>query len=80
MPSAKYQAGTFIDKEYLGSLNLGDASSFAKEQVAAELAGNYDAREEAGSGYARIDTRLSDNLNFMGGLRFVDGTYFAKTS
>lgn len=69
MPSAKYQAGTFIDKEYLGSLNLGDASAFEKEQVAAELAGNYDAREEVASGYARIDTRLSDNLNFMGGLR-----------
>ncbi len=69
MPSDKYQAGIFIDKQYLGSLNLGDASMFSKKQVAAELAGNYDAREDVASGYGRIDSRLSDNLNFMGGLR-----------
>jgi len=69
MPSDKYQAGIFVDNEYLGSLNLGDASAFSKEQVAAELAGNYDAREDVASGYARIDSRLSDNLSFMGGLR-----------
>lgn len=69
MPSSKYQAGVFADKEYLGSLNLADASAFEKEQVPAELAGNYDAREDVASGYARIDSRLSDRLNFMGGLR-----------
>ncbi len=69
MPSAKYQAGTFIDKQFLGSLNLDDASMFSKQQLPAELAGNYDARENVASGYARIDSRLSDNLNFMGGLR-----------
>ncbi len=69
MPSAKYQAGIFVDKHYLGSLDLGDASLFSKEQVAAELAGNYDAREDVASGYARIDSRLSNNLDFMGGLR-----------
>ncbi len=69
MPSAKYQAGTFIDKQFLGSLNLDDASMFSKQQLPAELAGNYDAWENVASGYARIDSRLSDNLNFMGGLR-----------
>lgn len=69
MPSAKYQAGIFADKQFLGSLSLGDAALFSKEQVPAELAGNYDAREDVASGYARIDSRLSDNLNFMGGLR-----------
>ncbi len=69
MPSSKYQAGVFADKEYLGSLNLADASAFEKGQVPAELAGNYDAREDVASGYARIDSRLSDRLNFMGGLR-----------
>lgn len=69
MPSAKYQAGTFVDKHFLGGLDLNDASRFEKEQVAAELAGNYKARENVASGYARIDSRLSDNLNFMGGLR-----------
>ncbi|MCM1141949.1 MAG: TonB-dependent receptor [Muribaculum sp.] len=69
MPSSKYQAGWFVDKQYLGALNLGDGTLFSKDQVAAELAGNYNAREDVASGYARIDSRLSDNLNFMGGLR-----------
>lgn len=69
MPSAKYQAGIFADKQFLGSLPLGDTSLFSKEQVPAELAGNYAAREDVASCYARIDSRISDNMNFMGGLR-----------
>ena len=69
MPSARYQAGTFIDKEYVGHLNLNDATRFSKEQVAEELASNFSAREAVTSAYARIDTRLADNLDFTGGLR-----------
>ena len=69
MPSAKYKAGTFIDKYFLGSLNLDDKNQFESEQVAEELAGNYHARENVTSGYVRIDSRLADNLQFMGGLR-----------
>lgn len=69
MPSSKYQAGTFVDKKFLGSLNLDDSNLFEREQIAEELAGNFHARENVASGYVRIDSRLSDNLNFMGGLR-----------
>ncbi len=69
MPSAKYKAGTFIDKYFLGSLNLDDKNQFESEQVAEELAGNSHARENVTSGYMRIDSRLADNLQFMGGLR-----------
>ena len=69
MPSAKYQAGTFIDKQFLGSLDLENAGMFEKEQIAEELAGNFHARENVTSGYVRIDSRLADNLHFMGGLR-----------
>ena len=69
MHSSKYQTGTFVDKEYLGSLNLDDSNLFEREQIAEELAGNFHARENVTSGYVRIDSRLSDNLNFMGGLR-----------
>lgn len=69
MPSAKYKTGIFIDKEFLGSLNLADTDKFKSEQVAEELAGNFHARENITSGYVRIDSRLSENLNFMGGLR-----------
>lgn len=69
MPSAKYQTGTFVTKEFLGSLNLDDATLFDKSQVAEELAGNYNARENVTSGYVRINSRLSDKIEFMGGLR-----------
>ncbi len=69
MPSDKYRPGQFVDKGFVGSLDLDDANTFQKEQVAAELAGNYNAREEVASVYARVDSRLSDNLYFMGGLR-----------
>lgn len=69
MPSARYKAGTFVSKEFLGSLDLDNASLFEKAQVPEELAGNYSARENVTSVYARIDSRLSDKLNFTGGLR-----------
>ena len=69
MPSDRYQAGTFVSRQFLGSLNLDDPKLFEKEQVAEELAGNYNARENVTAGYVRIDSRISDNLNFMGGLR-----------
>lgn len=69
MPSPKYMAGSFVDKKYLGSLNLNDESLFSSEQIPEELAGNYHARENVTSGYVRIDSKLSDNLRFMGGLR-----------
>ena len=69
MPSSKYQTGTFVDKKFLGSLNLDDPNLFEREQIAEELAGNFHARENVASGYVRIDSRLSDHLNFMGGLR-----------
>lgn len=69
MPSAKYQAGTFIDKQFLGSLDLENAGMFEREQIAEELAGDFHARENVTSGYVRIDSRLADNLHFMGGLR-----------
>ena len=69
MPSSKYQVGTFVDKTFLGALSLDDSNLFEREQIAEELAGNFHARENVASGYVRIDSRLSDNLNFMGGLR-----------
>ena len=69
MPSPKYKAGVFIDKQFLASLDLDNINAFEKEQVAEELAGNFHARENITSGYVRVDSRLADNLNFMGGLR-----------
>lgn len=78
MPSDRYQPGTFISKGFLGSLDLDNPSLFEKAQVAEELAGNYNARENVTSGYVRVDSRLADNLNFMGGLR-VENTALRYT-
>lgn len=69
MPSAKYQVGTFFNKEYLGALDLNNPSLFEKEQVPEELAGNYNARENVTSGYVRLSSKVSDNVDFIGGLR-----------
>ena len=44
MPSDKYQVGTFASKEYVGGLNLNDASQFDKEQVQAEFCLLYTSR------------------------------------
>lgn len=69
MPSPRYKVGSFVSKEFLSSLDLDNASLYEKSQVPEELAGNYSARENVTSVYARIDSRLSDKLNFTGGLR-----------
>jgi TonB-dependent receptor len=78
MPSSRYQTGSFISKQFLGSLNLDDASLFEKAQVAEELVGNYNARENVTAGYIRLDSRITDNLNFTGGLR-VENTALRYT-
>lgn len=69
MPSPKYKDGIFADKQFLGVLDLNNPELFSKTQVVEELASDYSAREAITSGYVRIDSRLSDNLNFTGGLR-----------
>ena len=68
MPSSKYQSGLYVDKSFVGSLNLEDGS-FEKEQVPEELAGNYSARESVVSGYARLDYKFTDALHLSAGLR-----------
>ena len=68
MPSSKYASGLYIDKSFLGSLNLNDGR-YEKSQVAEELAGNYDARESVTSGYARFDYKLTKDINVTAGVR-----------
>ena len=65
----KYQVGSFAGKEYIGGLNLNDPSQFEKEQVQAELAENFEARETVSSGYVRFDHRFSRDISLMAGLR-----------
>lgn len=78
MPSNKYQAGLYASKEYTGSLDLNNPSLFDKEQVQAELAGNFEARETVSSGYIRFDQKFTDRIDLMAGLR-VEHTSLSYT-
>ena len=78
MPSSKYRTGVFASKEYVGSLDLNNASLFEKEQVQEELAGNFEARETVASGYIRFDQKLTKDVELMAGLR-IENTNLAYT-
>lgn len=78
MPSDKYNPGLFVDKQFIGALNLDDGSLYEKSQVPEELAGNYKARETVTSGYIRFDTNLLPNLMLTSGLR-VENTALKYT-
>lgn len=78
MPSNKYEAGYFASKEYTGSLDLNNPAEFDKEQVQAELAGDFDARETVSSGYLRFDHDFSDKVNLMAGVR-LENTHISYT-
>ncbi len=69
MPDNDYRVGSFVSKEYVGSLDLNDPTLFEKEQVAEELATNYKAAETVTAGYLRLDQQLGKNLEAMLGLR-----------
>ena len=69
MPDNNYQPGRFVSKAYLGSLDLNNPSLFEKEQVAEELATNFNARETVTAGYLRFDQKLGRQWEMMVGLR-----------
>ena len=74
MPKNNYQVGSFVSKEYVGSLDLNDPTLFKKEQVAEELATNYKAYETVSAGYLRFDQQLGEKVEAMVGLR-VENTH-----
>lgn len=69
MPDNAYLPGRFVSKEYLGTLDLNNPSLFEKEQVAEELATNFNARETVSAGYLRFDQKLGKQWDLMLGLR-----------
>ena len=69
MPDNAYQPGRFVSKEYLGALDLNNPSLFEKEQVAEELATNFNARETVSASYLRFDQKLGKQWELMLGLR-----------
>ena len=66
--SGNYVAGTFVDREYLGSLDL-ESSDYTREQNLEELAGNFNASEDITAAYLRFDQKIS-KLDLVAGFRF----------
>lgn len=69
MAGERYQVGNFVDKEYVGDINVNDASKFKKEEKYDEEAENYKAQETVTAGYIRFDQQLGTKWNLMAGLR-----------
>ncbi len=74
MPGSQYQAGSYVDKKYLGHLDLNNAELFESELVEKELAGNYSAHERVTAGYLRFDQNLGKKWALMAGLR-IENTH-----
>jgi len=69
-PDHKYVPGDFVNRDFLGGLNLNDKNAFESEAVPDEyLAANYKARETITAGYVRWDQNFSDKLSMIAGLR-----------
>jgi TonB-dependent receptor len=78
-PGEKYVAGTFASANYLGSLDLNNASLFDKEADPAEyLTQNYNAKENIYAAYVRWDQDFNDQLSMVVGFR-VENTHIDYT-
>ena len=69
MGGDRYQVGNFVEKEYVGGLNLTDANKFEQEIKYDEMCENYEAHETVSAGYIRFDQQLGKKWNLMAGLR-----------
>ncbi|GAF04609.1 outer membrane receptor [Saccharicrinis fermentans DSM 9555 = JCM 21142] len=74
MPGDKYNVGTFVTKEYLGSIDFNDADMFEKEANYAEYAGNFNASENITAGYIMLDQKLGNKWSAIIGLRLEHTT------
>ncbi len=74
MAGSQYQAGTYVDKKFLGDLDLNNSSLFTRELVQEELAANYKATERISAGYIRFDQKLGKQWELMAGVR-IENTY-----
>ena len=79
LAGSEYVAGSFVDPEYLGRLDLENASLFEREAIYDEfLAGNYVAEEKVYAAYAMFNQELSDKLSVLAGVR-IENTKIDNT-
>jgi TonB-dependent receptor len=70
LPGEKYKAGYFASRDFIGGLDMEDASVWEKELNPEEyVPGNYNADENISSAYAMIDYQLSPKISSIIGLR-----------
>lgn len=66
----QYVPGRFVDKEFLGGLDLKNESLFDYEDAVAEyITGNYQASETITAGYVMTDYQFNSKLSGIFGLR-----------
>jgi len=70
LAGSQYQIGSFVSPEFLGGLDLSNASLFDQSDELGEyLPGNYNADENIFSAYVMSDIQFSDKLSGIVGLR-----------
>ena len=78
-PGSKYIPGTFASANFLGNLDLDNASLFDKESDPSEyLAVNYNAKENIYAAYIRWDQDFNDKLSMVMGFR-LESTHIDYT-
>lgn len=66
----QYVAGTFVDRSYLGNLDLTNSAKYTEKAVPDEyLTKNYHAKEKIFAGYLRWDQDFSERLSMIVGAR-----------
>ncbi len=69
-PGSQYVPGGFVDKRYLGGLDLHNTSLFEQDAAPSEyLAENYHAKELIGAGYVRWDQNFTERTSMIVGAR-----------
>ncbi|MBE8714711.1 TonB-dependent receptor [Sphingobacterium hungaricum] len=67
---SQYNPGAFVDKAYLGGLDLTNTSQFESEAIPSEyLTLNYKAKEYITAGYVRWDQNFSEKTSMILGAR-----------
>ncbi len=64
-----YVIGNFIDREYLGGLDLNNTSLFEKEEDIEERSENFNATENILGGYVMLNQNIGSKLFLIAGVR-----------
>lgn len=65
----KYLTGKFVDKKFIGNIDLNNTAEFAKKENLEEESGNFEAKENVWASYIRYDQKVGDKLKVITGLR-----------